>query len=66
MAEGSTGQSVPVFKNFLNIALRSAIEVVAGLFLAKKRQYITETLFKNLYDDYDVLCKTITKFRSSL
>ena len=37
IAEGSTGQSLPEFKRFLNIALRSAIEVVACLFLAKKR-----------------------------
>jgi four helix bundle protein len=36
IAEGSTGQSLPEFKRFLNIALRSAIEVVACLFLAKK------------------------------
>ncbi|HYK56753.1 MAG TPA: four helix bundle protein, partial [Flavisolibacter sp.] len=37
IAEGSTGQSLPEFKRFLNIALRSAIEVVACLFLAIKR-----------------------------
>lgn len=40
IAEGSTGQSIPEFKRFLDIALRSAIEVVACLFLAIKRKYI--------------------------
>jgi len=47
IAEGSTGQSIPEFKRFLDIALRSAIEVVACLFLAIKRNYIKETEFKN-------------------
>lgn len=59
IAEGSTGQSKPEFKRFLTIALRSAIEVVACLFLAIKRNYINEEMFKKLYDSYEVLCKMI-------
>ena len=66
IAEGSTGQSLPEFKRFLNIALRSSIEVVACLFLAKKRDYINEQLFKMLYDEYELLCKMITKLRDSM
>lgn len=66
IAEGSTGQTVPEFKRFLDIALRSAIEVVACLFLSRKRKYIKETEFQNLYSSYEVLCKMITKFRDSL
>jgi len=42
IAEGSTEQSDPEFKRFLGIALRSAIEVVAVLFLASGRNYISE------------------------
>ena len=42
IAEGSTGQTVPEFKRFLDIALRSAIEVVACLYLAHKRKYIAD------------------------
>ncbi|WP_083927743.1 four helix bundle protein [Niabella aurantiaca] len=61
-----TGQTIPVFKQFLNIALRSAIEVVTGLFLSKKRNYITEQLFKKLYEDYELRRKMITKLRNSL
>ena len=64
--EGSTGQTKPEFKRFLNIALRSAIEVVACSMMAKERKYINEIQYKILYDEYKVLCKMTTKFRDSL
>ena len=66
IAEGSTGQFIPEFKRFLNTALRSAIEVVACLFLAKKRNYIAQNNFKELYDNYEKLCKMITALRDSI
>lgn len=66
IAEGSTGQSKPEFNRFLGIALRSAIEVVSCLFMAKARNYINEETFKIYYNKYEVLCKMITKFRDSL
>ena len=66
IAEGSTGQTIPEFKSFLNIALRSAIEVVACLFISKSRNYIPEDLFKINYDQYEILCKMITKLRNSM
>jgi four helix bundle protein len=66
IAEGSTGQSIPEFKRFLSMALRSAIEVVACLFLAKSRNYTSEEKFKKLYEEYDPLCKMITKFRDAM
>ncbi|SDE05406.1 four helix bundle protein [Niabella drilacis] len=66
IVEGATGQTVPVFKQFLNIALRPAIEVVAGLFLAKKGNYIPEDLFKKLYEEYELLSKMITRLRNAL
>ncbi|WP_008584097.1 four helix bundle protein [Niabella soli] len=66
IAEGSTGQSIPEYKRFLNIALRSAIEIVAALFLARKRVYIKEVIFKKYYEEYEVLCKMITKLRNTL
>lgn len=40
IAEGSTGQSNPEFKKFLGYALRSNIEVVSCLYLAKRRSLI--------------------------
>ncbi len=48
IAEGSTGQSIPEYKRFLGFALRSAIEVVACLFISKARKYISEEDFKNI------------------
>ncbi|WP_462266186.1 four helix bundle protein [Mucilaginibacter sp.] len=66
IAEGCTGQTKPVFINFLNYSLRSSIEVVSCLFIARKRTYISEEDFKNLYDKYEVLTKKITALRNSL
>lgn len=66
IAEGSTGQSKAEFKRFLGIALRSAIEVVSCLFISKSRKYINEEEFNKYYNDYDVLCKMITKLRGSM
>ena len=66
IAEGSTGQSIPEFKRFLGIALRSDIEVVACLFIAHTRKYINDLDFKKYYDEYEILCKIITKLRGSM
>jgi len=66
IAEGSTGQSSAEFKRFLNIALRSAIEVVACLYLSNKRRYISNEEYKKYYSEYEVLCKMITKLRDSM
>jgi len=66
IAEGSTGQTRAEFRRFLNIALRSAIEVVACLMLSKARKYINEMQHKILYNEYEILCKMITRFRDSL
>jgi len=65
IAEGSTGQSKAVFKLFLSYSLRSAIEVVSCLFIAKKRGYISEESFKNLYSEYELLVKMITSLKNS-
>jgi four helix bundle protein len=66
IAEGSTGQSSAEFRRFLNIALRSAIEVVACLYLSIKRKYISNEEYKKYYNEYEVLCKMITKLRDSM
>ena len=66
IAEGSTGQSKPEFKRFLGIALRSGIEVAACLYLAFSRKYISEEEYRNLYNEYEILCKMITKLRDSI
>lgn len=66
IAEGSTGHSIPEYKRFLGIALRSAIEVVACLFIAQTRNYINGEIFKKLYESYEILCKMVTKLRDSM
>jgi len=66
IAEGCTGQTNPVFKTFLGYALRSAIEVVACLFIAKRRKIIKEEDFHKLYDEYQSLCKMITALKNTL
>jgi len=66
IAEGSTGQTNAVFINFLNYSLRSAIEVVSCLFIAKNRLYITDENFRKLYNDYEALSKMITALRNTL
>jgi four helix bundle protein len=66
IAEGSTGQSKAVFKVFLGYSLRSAIEVVGCLFIAKKRGYLKHELFNELYTEYEVLVKMITALRNSI
>lgn len=66
IAEGSTGQSIPEYRRFLRIALRSGIEVVACLFIAKTRHYIKQDVFQKYYLEYEVLSKMITKLISSM
>ena len=65
IAEGSTGQTKAVFKVFLSYALRSAIEVVSCIFIAKKRNYITDEQFQLFYNEYEVLVKMITALKNS-
>ena len=65
IAEGSTGQTKPVFKVFLSYAIRSAIEVVSCLFIAKKRNYVTDEQFQIFYNEYETLVKMITALKNS-
>jgi four helix bundle protein len=66
IAEGSTGQSKAVFRVFLSYSLRSAIEVGSCLFIAKKRGYLQEVLFNELYTEYEILVKMITALKKSI
>ena len=66
IAEGSTGQSKEEFKKFLGYAIRSGIEVVGCLYLAKTRNYINENEFKELYVFLDSLIRSIQSLRNSL
>ena len=49
IAEGSTGQSNREFVKFLRYALRSNIEVVSCIFIAKERDIISKENFEKIY-----------------
>ena len=66
IAEGSTGQSNPEFNKFLGYALRSDIEVVSCLYLAKKRNLINEESFSKLYQQCEEILAMINGLRNSL
>jgi four helix bundle protein len=66
IAEGSTGQSNPEFNRFLGIALRSDIEVVGCIFLAKRRGYISDRDFETIYKMCEEILVMINSLRKSL
>lgn len=66
IAEGSTGQSNDEFKRFLGYSIRSGVEVVGCMYLAKGRKYISDTQFAEVYDFLDSLVKKIQALRNSL
>lgn len=66
IAEGCIGQSNREFARFLNYSLRSAVEVVGCLFLAKRKKYIHNERFDHFYFNYESLVKMLTALRQSL
>jgi four helix bundle protein len=66
IAEGSTGQSSAEFNRFLGIAMRSCIEVVGCIFLAKGRHIIKEEDFSSIYQMCEEVVKIISGLRTSL
>lgn len=66
IAEGSTGQTNAEFNRFLGFALRSGIEVVGCLYLAKNRPCINEKQFQYFYEKLDALIKSIQALRKTL
>ena len=66
IAEGSGSSSIQEFRNFLNYSIRSTYETVSGLFIVKRRGYVGEQKFTELYDEGELLVKKIRAFRGSL
>jgi four helix bundle protein len=66
IVEGSTGLSNPEFKRFLLIANRSALEVVGCLYLAKRRGYIVDEKFNELYNRIEILVRMIQALINTL
>lgn len=66
IAEGSTGQTNAEFKRFLSFALRSNIEVVSCIYIAQKRNIISEEDFKKIYDSCEEILIMINALSKSL
>ena len=66
IAEGSTGQSNPEFNKFLSYALRSNIEVVGCIYLAKRRNLIIEEDFTKIYTQCEEILAMLNALRKSL
>lgn len=66
IAEGSTGQTDKEFNRFLGIALRSGIEVVSCLYIAKRRKLINEITFAEYYRVIEKLVIKIQALRKAI
>ena len=66
IAEGSTGQSNAEFSRFLGIAIRSNIEVVGCIYIARNRGYIDGIDFDQIYLLCEELLVMINALRNSL
>jgi four helix bundle protein len=66
IVEGSTGLTDAELKRFLTIANRPALEVVGCLFLAKRRRYINNDKFAEIYGKIEKLVKMIQSLINSL
>jgi len=66
IAEGSTGQSNAEFRRFLGIALRSNIEVVGCIYLARRRAFLREEDFQEIYKICEDLLMMIIALRNKL
>lgn len=66
IAEGSTGQSNPEFKKFLGCSIRSAMEVVSCIYIAKRRKIISDEDFNEIYNFTDKLVKRIQALKNAI
>lgn len=66
ISEGSILQSKLEFKKLLGYSIRSLAEVVTCLYKAKRRNYISENKFEELYQNSYKLMNQIIAFRNKL
>ena len=65
IAEGSGGTPKD-FSNFINIAIKSTLETVNILYIARMQDYITDDKRKNYYSEAEKLIKMMRAFRKTL
>jgi four helix bundle protein len=66
IAEGSTGQSDLEFNRFLGYSIRSGIEVVGCLYIARKKKFISIEDFKRFYSEAETIIVMNQALRKSL
>lgn len=66
IAEGSTGLSNAEFSRFVQIAMRSNIEVVGCIFIAQRRNLISEEHFSLVYRTCEEILAMLNGLRKSL
>lgn len=65
ISEGTVGQSINEQKRFIGYSIRSIAESVTCLFKARRRKYISDNEFKEMYDKAEILAKKVTAFRNN-
>jgi four helix bundle protein len=66
IAEGSSRSSQKEFSRYIEMAFGSLCEVIAELFVARDRGYLTTEQFQELYRLAEGLGQMLSKFRMSL
>jgi four helix bundle protein len=66
IAEGSGSEWKKEFKNFLNIARRSAFENANILIILNRRKLLTDYIVEGLLDKLDKECRMITNLKKTL
>lgn len=66
IAEGSGGTTNRDFRNFINIAIKSALETVSLLQFCKEREFIEDKLLVGLYKEAELLIKKLHAFKKTI
>lgn len=66
IAEGNSRSSDKEFSRFLEIAYGSLMETLSQLFIARRRQFVDENSFRELYSEGEELARMLSGLRSSV
>ncbi len=66
IAEGASRTSTAEFAHYLEISIGSAFEVETQLFIAKKRNYVSEETYENCAKELQTLERQLNTFISKL
>ena len=66
IAEGSGSNSLREFRNYLDISIKSTLEVISMLFFTERRKYISLSKREELYEDGEKIIRKIRAFKNTL